>query len=275
MIKQVGVIGLGKMGLPMARHLIAKGCEVAVFDVAPAAVDAAVKLGARPCATARELAEQSELILVVVGFDNEVLDVLRGADGVFAGARPNAIIAVASTVLPDTMKTIAAEADKLAKNISVLDIPMCRGEPAAEAGKILILAGGDEASFARCRETLSAFAGDIFRVGGLGAGQVGKMINNLLLWACVCGNYEGLKLAAKLGVDTETLRQALLKSSASNWALETWLLPRPMPWAEKDMAIVMQEADNARLPMPLSGVIREVVKAIKIEKGAPTPVARK
>jgi 3-hydroxyisobutyrate dehydrogenase-like beta-hydroxyacid dehydrogenase len=275
MIKQVGVIGLGKMGLPMARHLIAKGCTVAVYDVTPAAAEAAVKLGARRCATARELAEQSELVLVVVGFNNEVLDVLRGADGVFAGARPNAIVAVASTVLPDTMKTIAAEAGKLAKKISVLDIPMCRGEPAAEAGKILILAGGEEAVFARCRETLSAFADDIFLVGGLGAGQVGKMINNLLLWACVCGNYEGLKLAGKLGVDSEKLRQALLKSSANNWALETWLQPRPMPWAEKDMAIVMQEADNVRLPMPLSGVIREVVKAIKIEKGAPTPVARK
>lgn len=275
MIKRVGVIGLGKMGLPMARHLLAKGCEVAAFDAAAAAVESAAQLGAKRCGSARELAEQSDLILVVVGFDNEVLDVLRGPDGVFAGARPNAIIAVASTVLPDTMKTIAAEADRLDKAIAVLDIPMCRGEPAAETGKILILAGGEEAAFERCRETLSAFANDIFLVGGLGSGQVGKMINNLLLWACVCGNYEGLKLAARLGVDTEKLRQALLKSSASNWALETWLQPRPMPWAEKDMAIVMQEADNARLPMPLSGVIREVVKAIKIEKGAPTPVARK
>jgi 3-hydroxyisobutyrate dehydrogenase-like beta-hydroxyacid dehydrogenase len=275
MVKQVGVIGLGKMGLPITRHLITKGFEVAVFDVQRSAVDAALRLGAKSCVTPREVAAASDVVLIIVGFDNEVFDVLRGEEGVFAGARENSIIAVASTVLPDTMKTVAAEADALGKNVAVLDIPMCRGEPAAEAGKILVLAGGEEAAFARCKDVLAAFADDIFLVGGLGAGQVGKMVNNLLLWACVCGNYEGLKLATTLGVDSEKLRPALLKSSASNWALETWLQPRPMPWAEKDMAIVLQEADNARLPMPLSGVIREVVKAIKIEKGAPMPKARK
>ena len=275
MIKRVGVIGLGKMGHPMARHLLRGGHAVAAYDVEPPAVRKAVELGATACANPREVAAQSELTIIVVGFDNEVLGVLHGENGVLAGAGPSAVIAVASTVYPETMKRIAADAGKIGKGISVLDIPLCRGEPAAEAGKLLMLAGGDEAVLARCRPVFSCFADDIFLLGGHGAGQVGKMINNLLLWASVCANHEGLKLAAAHGVEPERLRQALLKSSGRNWALETWVQARPMPWAEKDMAIVMHEADAARLSLPLSGVIREVIKTVKRELGATTPVARK
>jgi 3-hydroxyisobutyrate dehydrogenase-like beta-hydroxyacid dehydrogenase len=248
---------------------------VAAYDIDQQAVEKAVELGATACANPREVATHSELTIIVVGFDNEVLDVLGGADGVLAGAGPETVIAVASTVYPETMKKIAADAEKLGKGISVLDIPLCRGEPAAEAGKLLMLVGGEEAVLARCRAAFSSFADDIFLLGGHGAGQVGKMINNLLLWASVCANHEGLKLAAALGVEPERLREALLKSSGRNWALETWVQARPMPWAEKDMAIVMHEADAARLSLPLSGVIREVIKAVKRELGASTPVARK
>jgi 3-hydroxyisobutyrate dehydrogenase-like beta-hydroxyacid dehydrogenase len=275
MIKRVGVIGLGKMGHPMVRHLLRTGHAVAAYDIEPQAVEKALELGAKGCANPRELAAQSELTIIVVGFDNEVLDVLGGGNGVLAGASPNAVIAVASTVYPETMKNIAADAEKLGKGISVLDIPLCRGEPAAEAGKLLMLVGGDEPVLARCRPAFSSFADDIFLLGGHGAGQIGKMINNLLLWASVCANHEGLKLAAALGVEPERLRQALLKSSGRNWALETWVQARPMPWAEKDMAIVMHAADAARLSLPLAGVIREVIKAVKRELGAATSVARK
>jgi 3-hydroxyisobutyrate dehydrogenase-like beta-hydroxyacid dehydrogenase len=275
MIKRVGVIGLGKMGMPMTRHLLAQGHEVTAFDLQPDAIARAVKLGAKPGQSPRTVAAASELVIVVVGFDNEVMDVVFGPDGVLAGAQRHAVIAVASTVLPETVKKIAAQADELGQGIAVLDIPLCRGEPAAVDGKLLMLAGGDAAVFERCRAVFSAFANDIFLVGALGAGQVGKLVNNLLLWTCICGNYEGLKLAERMGVDAEVLRKALVKSSANNWALETWQQVRPMPWAEKDMAIVMQEADRLRVPLPLAGIVREVIKAIKIEKGDPIPVARK
>lgn len=275
MIKRIGVIGLGKMGIPITRHLLAKSYEVAGFDVQSEAVDRAAKLGAKRGQSPRMVAAASELVIIVVGFDNEVLEVVGGDDGVLAGAKDNTVIAVASTVLPETMQKIAAWAEETAKPLSVLDTPLCRGEPAAEQGKLLMLVGGDASVFERCRPVFSAFADDIFHIGGLGNGQVAKLINNLLLWTCICGNYEAFKLAARMGVDAEVLRQALMKSSANNWALETWQQVRPMPWAEKDMAIVMQEADRVRLPLPLAGIVREVIKAIKIEKGDPVPAARK
>jgi 3-hydroxyisobutyrate dehydrogenase-like beta-hydroxyacid dehydrogenase len=94
------------------------------------------------------------------------------------------------------------------------------------------------------------------------------MLNNYLLWSCVVGNYEAMRLGARLGVDLEPLRQALLLSSGANWALDTWLRSRPMPWAEDDMRIVMQYADEVKLPMPAAGLLREEMKAIKVVKNA-------
>jgi 3-hydroxyisobutyrate dehydrogenase-like beta-hydroxyacid dehydrogenase len=271
MIKQVGIIGLGKMGLPMTRHMLEKGFEVAGFDLSKERSDMAAKLGARICRNPREVAENSDVVIIIVGFDSEVMQVLNGADGLLAGARKGAIIAVASTCYEETMHEIAALAAKTGKNLGVLDMPLCRAERAAEEGNLLLLGGGDQALFDRCEKVFSAFCTDIEVLGGLGAGQIGKMINNQLLWACISANYEGLKLAAAMGVDTERLRQALLKSSGRNWALETWHIHRAMPWAEKDMTIVAHEADRFRITMPLSGVAKEVVKQIKAEKGFATP----
>jgi 3-hydroxyisobutyrate dehydrogenase-like beta-hydroxyacid dehydrogenase len=261
----VGVIGIGKMGLPMVRHLLAGGFSVLAYDIDPARTKEAAALGARSCTDPGQLAARSDLVVLVVGFDEEVLAVLSGEDGVLDGARPGTVIAVASTVRPETMQEIEALARETGKDLPVLDIPLCRGEPAAEAGKLLLLAGGDESAFESCRATFACFASDIHRLGGLGAGQVGKMVNNLLLWACVSANYEGLKLGQALGVDPDLLREALLKSSGQNWALDTWLQPRPMPWAEKDMSIVLHEADRCRVTLPLCGVVKEVIKGIKIE----------
>nr|WP_255520294.1 NAD-binding protein [Ramlibacter aurantiacus] len=106
-------------------------------------------------------------------------------------------------------------------------------------------------------------------MGALGAGQIGKLVNNLILWACMSANYEGLKLASALGVEPEALRRVLVQSSASNWSLQTRADEKPVPWAEKDMTIVLKEADLAHVSLPLCGVVKEVIKGFKIERGLP------
>jgi 3-hydroxyisobutyrate dehydrogenase len=148
---------------------------------------------------------------------------------------------------------------------------LTRGEPAAEAGQMLILGGGDKTAFETCRPVFSTFASDIFNLGPFGAGQVGKMVNNLILWTSISANEEGLKLGQALGVDREALRAALLDSSAANWSLATRPEEKPMPWAEKDMTIVLKEADAARLSLPLCGLVKETIKSVKAERGWPTP----
>jgi 3-hydroxyisobutyrate dehydrogenase-like beta-hydroxyacid dehydrogenase len=268
-IRRVGIIGLGKMGLPMARHLRNGGFEVVACDRNETARKQAEAVGISFVTSPRAVAEATDFVIVVVGFDSEVENVVLGADGIAACTRSGLIVGIASTVAPRTMKRIAASIAN--SRIVLLDMPLTRGEPAAEAGNLLVMVGGDSASFESCKPALQTFASSIFLVGELGAGQVGKMVNNLILWACISANHEGLKLAQGLGIDSERLRTALLESSADNWALRTRPEEQPMPWAEKDMRIVLGEADRLRLSVPLCGVVTEVVKSVKFERGWPTP----
>lgn len=271
-VRRVGIIGLGKMGHPMARHLRKAGFDVNAYDIDERARGDAERSGIALATSPRAVAEQSDFVIIVVGFDKEAETVVLGPDGIAAAARRGLIVGVASTVAPRTMQRLAARL--AATGIVLLDMPLTRGEPAAEAGEMLVMVGGDTEAFDACRPALQSFANAIFHLGDLGAGQVGKMVNNMILWSCISANFEGFKLAQGLGVDLERLRAALVESSASNWALQTRIDRFPMPWAEKDMRIVLSEADRLRLSVPLCGVVTEVVKTVKIERGWPTPEQR-
>ena len=271
-IESVGVIGLGKMGGQLARHLAAAGFRTLGYDVRAEAMAQAEADGAAATGSPAELASASDLVIVGVGFDSELEAALFGEDGVMDSPRPGSTIAVASTVAPATMLKIA---DRIGDgDVAVLDIPMARGEQAAIDGNLLIFGGGDRAVFDRCRAAFATFSDSIHHLGPVGAGQVGKLVNNLILWACISANEEGFRLAEKLGVEPAPLREALLRSSAQNWALATEAVERPMPWAEKDMTIVLKEADAARVSLPLCGTIKEVIKGVKIARGQPMPEER-
>jgi 3-hydroxyisobutyrate dehydrogenase-like beta-hydroxyacid dehydrogenase len=268
-ISKIGILGLGKMGAPMARHLLARGFTVAGYDPLNAARRNAQSLGVSVLDSPREVARASELVLVVVGFDHEVERVVFGADGIVEAARPGLIVAVGSTVPPRYARRLA---ERLREHgVVLLDTPLARGEAAAVAGKLLIFGAGDEQSFEACRPAFSAFASDIFHLGPAGAGQVGKMVNNLILWACIVANDEGLRLGEALGVDPARLQVALHHGSAQNWAMDHSAERSGMPWAEKDMSIVLQEADFARLSLPLSGSVKEAIKGLKIRLGLGLP----
>ena len=268
-IETVGILGLGKMGAPMAKHLAAKGFKVVGYDPNAAARANGAACGARIAGSPREVAQASDLVIIVVGFDSEVEGVLFDQDGILAGAKPGLIVALGSTVAPQYCKALAARLEQ--RKATLLDIPLTRGEQAAVRGKLLILGAGDKAAFEACRPAFSSFASDIFHLGPAGAGQVGKMVNNLILWACIAANDEGLRLGHALGVDPEQLRAALHHSSAQNWAMDLRAEDSGMPWAEKDMGIVLHEADLARLSLPLCGSVKEVIKGVKIRMGLGMP----
>ncbi len=271
-IQTVGVIGLGKMGGPLARHLVSGGYEVMGYDVVAAATSGLEEFGISSAKSCSDVAERCDLVIVSVGFDSEVEEVIFGDTGLLAGATSKKVIAVASTIAPQTMKDIAARSGS--ENVVFLDIPMTRGEQAAIDGNLLLLGGGERDSFDACRPAFETFAKDIYHLGDLGAGQVGKMVNNLILWSCISANVEGMTLAKALAVDTEALRDALLDSSAQNWAMEVRAEKWDMPWAEKDMSIVLREADEARISLPLCGSVKEVIKGIKIDLGQGMPKER-
>src|SRR5262249_51662882 len=160
-------------------------------------------LAETPCA----LAQQSDAVLIVVGFDAEVERAAFGASGIREAARAGLILAMGSTIAPHYARDLARRLD--GSGIVLVDMALTRGEPVAEAGTMLILGGGDEAAFAACQPVFRAFASDIFHLGPFGAGQIGKMVNNLILWACMTANDEGLRLGEALGVDAEKMRNAL------------------------------------------------------------------
>jgi 3-hydroxyisobutyrate dehydrogenase-like beta-hydroxyacid dehydrogenase len=264
-ISKIGILGLGKMGAPMAKHLVAAGFKVAGYDPAVALPIAGVERMNSP----REIARVSELVIIVVGFDREVEAALFGANGVMEAARPGLIVALGSTVAPRYARRLAEELRR--REVTLLDIPLARGEAAAAAAKLLIYGAGDVASFEACRPAFAAFASDIFHLGAAGAGQVAKMVNNLVLWSCIVANDEGLRLGQALGVDPEQLRAALHHGSAQNWAMDQRAELSGMPWAEKDMSIVLNEADLARLSLPLAGTVKETIKGLKVRMGLGLP----
>ena len=208
-IRRVGIIGLGKMGNPMARHLRKAGFEVTGYDVDDVARREAGRSGIARCRSpprSRGRATSSSSWSASTRRPKRCCW-RRAASR--PPRVPGLIVGIASTVAPRTMARLAAHlADS---GIVLLDMPITRGEPAAEAGQLLVMVGGDAQAFEACRPALESFASSIFHLGDLGAGQVGKMVNNLILWSCISANHEGFKLAEKLGVDQERLRAALIE----------------------------------------------------------------
>src|SRR5208282_6687569 len=202
---RVGIVGAGRMGLSMLKHLVAKGYTVTVCDISDKQREAA---GAAVVKTPAEVGKVSDVVILGVGYDDEVNDVVFGKDGLLETMAPGSIIAVSSTAKPDTVKAVAA---RVAENgIEVLDAPICRGRFAADQGTLLALVGGKAEVVARARPVYGTFASDIVHLGDVGHGQVGKTMNNLLLWVNAIGLLEAGRLAETTGIDLVKLREALM-----------------------------------------------------------------
>jgi 3-hydroxyisobutyrate dehydrogenase len=253
----VGVIGAGRMGQPIIGHLARKGFDTRVHDIDPGKRAMVEERGARWTADPAALAAASDVMLVCVGYDEE----LRALFPQLApAARPAAIVAVLSTVHPKTVQELARA--YAPRGLAVVDATMCRGGRAADEGTLLCFVGGEAATVARLRPVLGAFAGDIVATGAVGSAQVAKAANNLILWACLVADHEALALAHCHGLDLEQLRKALGISSAANDALAKWGT-QTMAWAEDDMAIVADMARECALQLPQAQVTREICRSLK------------
>ena len=252
-IKTVGVLGAGRMGLPIIGHLARKGFRTVATDVNAAKESEVRQRKAEWAADLAALGREASIILVCVGFDHEVVELFPRL-----GARPGSIVAILSTVHPRTVQRLAQEA----KDIHVVDSTVCRGGRAADEGTLLSFVGGPEAVVARITPVLRAYSSDVVHSGDVGSAQVAKAANNLILWACLVADHEGLALAQRYGVDPERLRKALGMASAANDALAKWGT-QTMAWAEDDMAIVAQMAAECGIALPQAALNRELCRALK------------
>jgi 3-hydroxyisobutyrate dehydrogenase len=266
--ERVGIIGVGRMGLAMAKHLINHGYSLTVCDINQESLDKARQMGAALARTPAELGRSATFVILGVGYDEEVNEVVLGADGVLSTLAAGSVIAVSSTVAPDSVKALDAKAR--AKGADVLDAPICRGRWFADAGKLLALFGGRPEVVERGRPVYATFSSDIAHLGTVGHGQVGKALNNLLLWVNAIGLIEAGRIAETTGIDLPALRDALLMSSAKSQALEDWD-QISFTWALKDMQIVSKMADQAGLALPITGAVKELVKEARRIKATNPP----
>lgn len=255
----VGVVGAGRMGLPLIGHLARKGFRTFATDLDASKRAKVEERGAAWASNAVELAAACDVVLVCVGYDQE-LRALLDDPKLGSAARSGSIYAVLSTVHPKTVQALAAGCSN--RNIYVVDATMCRGGKAADEGTLLSFVGGDAAVVERLRPVLAAFSKDIVHTGAVGSAQAAKAINNLIMWACLVADHEGLALAQRFGLDVEKLRQALLTSSAANNALANWG-QQTMAWADDDMAIVAEMAADCGIALPQTRVTRELCRLLK------------
>jgi 3-hydroxyisobutyrate dehydrogenase/2-hydroxy-3-oxopropionate reductase len=268
MADNIGIVGAGRMGLAMLKHMLMKGYRVTVCDISDKQIELAKKSGAGAVATPAELGKLSSFVIIGVGFDDEVEQVINGKGGLLETMKPGGVIAISSTVAPKTAQRMDEAAR--AKGIDVYDAPIARGRWAADEGTLLALVGGKPEVVARAEPVYRCFCSDIEHLGDVGHGQVGKTMNNMMLWVTACGLIEAGRLAEKTGIELPKLRKALQMSSGKSAALEDWD-GITFTWALKDMQIVMDMADQFGLSMPLSGQIKETVKEARRIKASNPP----
>jgi 3-hydroxyisobutyrate dehydrogenase len=262
---RVGIVGVGRMGLAMLKHLVKQGYQVTACDTDDKQLAKARDAGAAAVATTAEVARAADFVIVAVGYDEEVRQVVLEVDGLLANLAPGSIIAISSTAKPDTVKALDEQAK--VNGVAILDAPICRGRFAADDGTLLALVGGKPDVVERARAIYRCFCSDYAHLGDVGHGQVGKTMNNLLLWINAVGLIEAGRLAETTGIDLVKLRAALLISSGASDALKEWD-GVSFTWALKDMQIVADLADKAGLSLPITGAIKELVKEARRIKTA-------
>jgi 3-hydroxyisobutyrate dehydrogenase-like beta-hydroxyacid dehydrogenase len=247
------------MGGPIGRHLLAAGTPLAVFDPSADAVAALVELGATACADAAEVAGHSDLVLVVVVDDEQVRAAVREA---VEGARDGTVVAICASVRSDTCRELAEEG--AARGVEVVDVALVRGERGAEEGRLVLYCGGPADVVDRIRAACAPFTEAVLHVGDIGAGQVAKTANNILLWACLRADVEAQRLARALGVEPATLREALAAGSGANRPLAEWGNHR-LRWWHKDLEVALAVAAEAGVEVPLVAELPRLMAELTVD----------
>ena len=263
----VGFIGLGTMGAPMARNILKKGHRLIVTDVVPAAAQSLVAAGATAAATPREVAAASEIVITMLPDAPDVERVAFGPDGVVAGIQSGAIYIDMSTIDPDTTRKVGEAI--LGKGASMIDSPVGKTADHAVAGTLTLMVGGADDVIARCRPILDCMGSDFFHCGGLGAGQTMKLINNLLATAVSEASIEALVTGTKSGLSLATMMSVLRTTMAWNNALAIALPKRPLAGdftpgfmlrlAHKDCRLALAMAEKLGVATPVGRAALESV----------------
>jgi 2-hydroxy-3-oxopropionate reductase len=271
----LGFIGLGAMGAPMAGNLLAAGHALAVHARRPEAMQALVAAGAAPCASPRDVAARSDVIFTMVTDTGAVEAVTLGSDGIVAGARPGSIVIDHSTISPSGARRIAATLGT--HGVHMLDAPVSGGCSGARSANLSIMVGGDEDVFNRCLPLLESLGTTIVYIGSAGAGQIAKACNQICIVVNQLGAAEALLLAERSGIDFGRVKRALMGGFAASRILDVQA-PKMMSRSfegqiesrlhHKDILIALDMARELGTWLPASSLAADLLTGLQEGGGA-------
>lgn len=269
-MKKMGFVGLGIMGKPMAKHLVNAGYEVMVSDLNMNAVSELTDMGAE-YGSYRELAEQCDIVMVILPTGAIVRSVIFGEDGLAANMKPGQIIVDHSSVTPEESRECYNRLKEM--GIGFLDAPISGGEPKAIDGTLAIMVGGDRKDFDKAHEYISVYASSVLLTGGSGSGSVTKLANQIIVNNNIAIVSEALTFAAKAGADPEMVFNAIRSGFAGSAVLEA---KAPMMFSRnfepggtikvnhKDITNVLKTAHSIDAPVPYTAQLYEIMQSLKV-----------
>jgi 2-hydroxy-3-oxopropionate reductase len=269
---RIGFIGLGIMGKPMAKNLLKAGHTLVVYDIVDAPVKELVAAGATAGSSPKDVAARNDLIITMLPNSPHVKKAVLGEGGVIEGAKPGSVLVDMSSIAPLASREVAAELAK--KGIEMLDAPVSGGEPKAIDGTLAIMVGGKEAIFEKVKEVLLKMGASAVLCGDIGAGNVTKLANQIIVALNIAAMSEAFVLATKAGVDPERVFNAIKGGLAGSTVLNA---KAPMVLEGnykpgfrielhiKDLQNALDTAHEIGTPIPLTSQIMEIMQALKVD----------
>ncbi len=272
MADRIGFIGLGIMGRPMARNLMAAGYSLTIWNRSRPGIEELAGEGATPASSPQEVASRSDVVITMVTDSPDVEEVALGPQGIIGGGRPGIVHIDMSTISPAVTRHVAAALAE--KGIEMLDAPVSGGDTGAKAGTLSIMVGGKEETFQRCRPVFEVLGRTIVHCGPNGAGQTVKLCNQIVVGLNNLAMCEALIFAAKAGVDTRRMLEAVGAGAASSWALLN-LAPRVLErdfrpgfkvaHQQKDLRLALDTAGEQATPLPGTSLVHQLFAAVEAE----------
>jgi 2-hydroxy-3-oxopropionate reductase len=263
---KIGFVGLGIMGKPMAKNLLKAGHQVTVYDIMPAGMDEVAAAGAQKGASPKDVAAKTDIIITMVPDGPEVEQAVLGPNGVLEGAKKGAIIIDMSSINPTVSQKVGAACE--AKGIEFLDAPVSGGEPKAIDGTLAIMVGGKKDVFEKIEPILKQMGSTVTLTGKIGAGNVTKLANQIMVACNIAAMGEALVLATKAGLDPEVVFNAVKAGLAGSTVLN---VKAPMVYGrnfkpgfrirlhQKDLRNALQAAESMKVSLPLTSAVQNML----------------
>jgi 3-hydroxyisobutyrate dehydrogenase len=271
---QIGFIGLGIMGRPMARNLMRAGFSLTVWNRSRPGIDELVGDGAAAGESPQDVAAKSDVIITIVTDSPDVEQVVLGERGVIHGAQPGAVVIDMSTISPEVTRQISARLKE--RDVRMLDAPVSGGDKGAIAGTLSIMVGGEEPVFERCRPVFEAMGKNIVYMGESGSGQTAKLCNQIACAVNIQAMCETLMFAVRSGIDPHRMLQAVTAGAAGSWMMAN-LAPRVLNGdlapgfmvrlQQKDLRLVLEAAEQMHLPLPATVLVQQLFRSVEAAGG--------